>query len=108
MKIIRTGAYKNRGTSTLTSDDLTRPTKCKWGSPYWSHEKREIVFGSRGLNGRSTHDYEVDLAPPEILHLVELMVQGDVKDSTSRAVALGAVTVLRELLIREEATEERL
>ena len=97
MKITRTGARRNAGTSILATEDLTLKKDKKWYGPNWQPQNSELYFRSRNRDRNSTYDYELTFTPAEVILFAEVIVQGAIKDSTARAVGAGAVATLREL-----------
>jgi len=90
MKMTCTAISRKGDTHPLISKELTRPS--------WSTERKEIVFQSRGSFRAVSYNYEITFAAAEFLGLVEVAVKTTAQDGVSRAVGMGAVTILRELL----------
>jgi len=97
MKLNRTGAYRNRGTLILTSDDLTKRTK--WTLPTWSHG--EVSFSTSGNDRGARYHYGITLTAAELINLLECALPK--LDYAARAVGAGATAALRELLVPKEA-----
>ena len=100
MKITRTGANRNAGTSVLTHEDLAK--RIKYNKPDWNKNTHQVQFSTSGTDRGSSYRYGVTLSAAEILHFVDLAIHELVVDSASRAIAVGAAASLRELLVPKE------
>ena len=90
MKMTCTAISRKAETHTLISEELTRP--------WWSTERKETVFQSHSNFRRVSYNYEITFTGTEFLRFVEVAVQTTAQDRVSRAVGMGAMTSLRELL----------
>ena len=90
MKMTCTAISRKGDTHPLISKELTRPS--------WSTERKEIVFQSRGSFRAVSYNYEITFTGTECLRFVEVAVQTTAQDRVFRAVGMGAMTSLRELL----------
>jgi hypothetical protein len=97
MKITRTGATRNRGTKTIGSGDLTRTNRLN--GPNWESDIHHVQFGFDGDDRGSSYRYSVTLSTSEVLSLVDLAINTFAVDPASRAVAVGSLASLRELLV---------
>ena len=104
MKITRTGANRNAGTSILASDDLAK--RNKWNPPDWNKETHQVHFYLSGTDRGSSYRYGVTLSAVEILSFVELAIPKFTTDPASRAIAVGAAASLRELLVPKEPAKQ--
>lgn len=90
MKMTSTATSRKAETYTLISKEITRAE--------WCSERKEIVFQSHGYFRRVSYNYEITFTGTEFLRFVEVAVQTTAQDRVSRAVGMGAMTSLRELL----------
>lgn len=97
MKITRTGATRNRGTKTIGSGDLTKTNR--WYGPNWDSDTHLAQFSFDGDDRGSSYRYSVTLSTSEVLSLVDLAINTFATDPASRAVAVGSLASLRELLV---------
>lgn len=96
MKLLRTGLYRNRGTVTLTSEDLAKRTK--WGLPSWN--SGEVAFSVSGSDRGAKYHYDVTFSASDLMKLLESSLPK--MDSISRAIGASAIAALRELLVPKQ------
>lgn len=103
MQITCRGAHRNHGKFTMVSHDITkRDPYFSSGKPNWDAVKGQVAVECRGHapSGKGEYDYEVQLTASEIFYLLELALPSVTKDTASRAVGVGAISALRELLTK--------
>jgi hypothetical protein len=98
MRITRTDVFTPAGHSELVQVDLIRRKASASSGPKWLGDDKGLMVAVRGHSDHDTHDYEVTLSKAEVLKLCDVVLHGELGDPISRAVALGALTTLRELL----------
>lgn len=92
MKIKRYGAKHNAGMKCLVQEDLTQRRD------EWPNSNNEVVFKCTGTDRRNSYNYDVVLKASEVLRFAELLMRR-AHDPASLAVGVGAIAVLRELLV---------
>lgn len=105
MRITRTGAYRNAGTSILADEDIAKRKNDRRRAPEWNTETHEIVFDTQGRDRGSSYRYRVRLSAAELLSFIEIAAVTLTPDVASRAVAIGAAATLRELLVPNEVAK---
>lgn len=98
MRITRRGARRDRGTDILLEEDVTKRKTDKWSAPEWNGETREVTFQGRGRDRNSNYKYNITFTAAEIISFLELSVPALTGDVASRAVCLGAIASLQQLL----------
>jgi len=97
MKLQRTGLYRNRGTATLTTDDLSKRTK--WSVPTWN-TLGEVTFSATGTDRRARYNYDMTFTAGDLMKILDSSLPK--MDSISRAIGASAIAALRELLVPKE------
>ena len=97
MKLTRTGRYRNRGTSTLSSEDLAKRTT--WNLPTWN-PLGEVTFFISGTDRGARYHYDITFTAADLIKILEPSLSK--MDAASRAVAASAIAALRELLVPKE------
>ena len=106
MRITRTGAHRNAGTSILADEDIAKRKNDLWHALEWDAETHEMFFDTGGRDRGSSYRYRVRFTASEILSFIELAAVKLTLDSASRAVAAGAAASLRELFVPKEPAKQ--
>ena len=106
MKLTKTGSGHNAGTHPLASEDLSKRAKAPRRRPTWTRNPAEVSFEATGRDGKSTYDYEFTFTASDVICLLDLAVPALATDAASRAVCIGALASLRELLVRKEVSKQ--
>ena len=102
MKLTRRGARRNFGTDVLSEEDITKRTADKYNAPKWDAATHELSFQSRGRDRGSNYKYNVTITASELMTFLWLAVPVLATDAASKAVCLGAIASLEELLTSKE------
>jgi hypothetical protein len=104
MKITRTGAIRNKGTTTIARGDLTKLNR--WKGPKWDPGTHQAQFSLEGEDHGSSYWYSLTLSTAELLLLVDSAITAFAVDPASRVVSVGAAASLRELLVPKNSLKQ--
>ena len=98
MKLTRRGYYKNYGTDVLIEEDTIKRKLDKWNNLKWDVKTREISFQCRGSDRGSNYPYHLSFTVAELMAFLQSAIPTLAPETPSRAVCLGAIATLQELL----------
>lgn len=104
MKITRWGRYRNAGTTALVNKNVSDIKPTRYSHP-WTTKSSSIICRAKGEDRGSSYNYEIAITLEELLRFMELGVDACAKDKVERAMGMGAVASLRELLAPNDEEE---
>lgn len=107
MKIARSGCYKNNGISTLANTTLKAGKPGYRSAPLWNPKTWELFLRVKGVEGRSTYDYDLHLSGDELATLIESSLIGASAEIAVHAEAKAIAAYIREVLDPKRKPEAR-
>jgi hypothetical protein len=102
MKLIKSGAYKDKGDTLLANRELESGKAHYRGVPTWLPDKWDLCVRIKGIEGRfegkSTYDYDFHLSSSELALMVESALTGATNDAAIHAQAKAIGAFIREAL----------